>query len=207
MSSATDVKGANEGAAPKRLRGHLRVAAILQTASALFAEKGYDGVTMTEIAARSNTAIGSLYRFFPNKENLADALLKRYGDRIDAELAALAQKAAQIPLEGLADALVDHALAWAPDRAAALVLIEARNMAGAQREKIREQMRRRVGEIVAAVNPGLPEAEVATKAAMLRQLLKSTAANAGDGSEAARAVVQEMRELVRLYLNARVTKA
>ena len=37
-------------------------------------EKGYDAATMTEIAARSGTAIGSLYRFFPSKESLSDAL-------------------------------------------------------------------------------------------------------------------------------------
>jgi AcrR family transcriptional regulator len=195
-------RDAAEGAEPKRLRGHLRVAAILRTASALFAEQGYDAVTMTEIAARSNTAIGSLYRFFPTKEFLADALLKRYGERIDAELSALAQKAGSVPLDALADALVDHALAWAPDRAAALVLIEARAIVGAQRQKIRDQMRRRVGEIVAKVNPALPKAEAETKAAILRQLLKMTAANADD-----EAPVEEMRELVRLYLKGRVAGA
>ena len=37
---------------------------------------------MTEIAARSNTAIGSLYRFFPTKEVLADALLDRYWEQL-----------------------------------------------------------------------------------------------------------------------------
>ncbi|GCE84230.1 TetR family transcriptional regulator [Komagataeibacter diospyri] len=34
---------------------------------------------MTEIAARSSTAIGSLYRFFPTKDVLAAAVLERYG--------------------------------------------------------------------------------------------------------------------------------
>ena len=65
--------------APKRERGRQRVAAIMDAAVELFSEKGYDAATMTEIAARSSTAIGSLYRFFPSKEALADALLQRYG--------------------------------------------------------------------------------------------------------------------------------
>ncbi len=30
---------------------------------------------MAEIAARSGTKIGSLYRFFPNKESLADTIV------------------------------------------------------------------------------------------------------------------------------------
>jgi AcrR family transcriptional regulator len=66
----TRTTGAHE---PKRQRGHLRVAAILEAGVAVFTEKGYDAATMTEIAARSGTAIGSLYRFFPSKDVLADA--------------------------------------------------------------------------------------------------------------------------------------
>jgi len=56
-----------EAVAPKRQRGRERVAAILDAAAQLFIEQG-QAVTMTEIAARSGTAIGSLYRFFPTRE-------------------------------------------------------------------------------------------------------------------------------------------
>jgi hypothetical protein len=60
---------------PQRRNGKLRVAAILKAGEAVIAEKGYEAATMAEIAARSNTKIGSLYRFFPNKEVLANALI------------------------------------------------------------------------------------------------------------------------------------
>src|ERR1700749_522595 len=53
---------------PKRARGRARVEAILVAAGQVFAEQGYDRATMTEIAARSSTAIGSLYRLFPAQE-------------------------------------------------------------------------------------------------------------------------------------------
>jgi AcrR family transcriptional regulator len=197
--SEVALKEPAEGAAPKRARGHLRVAAILQVASALFAERGYDAVTMTEIAALSGTAIGSLYRFFPTKELLADALLRRYGDRIDAELAALAREAGRLPLDALAGALVDHARAWGPDRAAALVLVEARNIVGERRGAIRDMIRRRVGEIVAAINPALPSAAVASKAPLLQHLLKFAVAHSGD-SPAEAALIEEARRLVGLFL-------
>jgi AcrR family transcriptional regulator len=49
----------------------------------LFAEKGYDAVTMTEVAARAGAPIGSLYQFFPSKETLADALLDRLDDALN----------------------------------------------------------------------------------------------------------------------------
>ena len=62
------------------------LAANLMTAAAdVIRERGFDAATMAEIAERAGAKIGSLYRFFPNKDALADAL-----DRItsDAELRA-----------------------------------------------------------------------------------------------------------------------
>lgn len=189
-----------EGAEPKRRRGHLRVAAILQTAGDLFAEQGFDAVTMTSIAARSGAAIGSLYRFFPTKESLADAVLRRFGERIGEDLAALARDAEHLPLENFADAFVDHALAWAPDRAAALVLIEARHIGGAERERLRATLRQRIAEAILRINPGLAPELTAAKARVLQQLFKLVAANAGEGE----AVIGELRALVRRFLREQV---
>ncbi|NCC26054.1 MAG: TetR/AcrR family transcriptional regulator, partial [Deltaproteobacteria bacterium] len=43
---------------------------ILAGALALFAEKGYHNVSMQEIAERTEFATGTLYKFFPSKEDL-----------------------------------------------------------------------------------------------------------------------------------------
>jgi len=75
MSRPSEVPHAK---APQRRNGKLRVAAILKAGAAVISEKGYEMATMAEIAARSNTKIGSLYRFFPNKEVLANALIAHY---------------------------------------------------------------------------------------------------------------------------------
>src|ERR1700748_2786975 len=95
---------------PKRQRGRLRVAAILETGREVIMEKGYDAATMTEIAARSGTAIGSLYRFFPSKESLADALLLRYALHVRNGLAELADQVPNMTLEGVSEACVDFML-------------------------------------------------------------------------------------------------
>ena len=58
----------------------LRVASLMESAAAVIAERGFESATMAEIAARAGAQIGSLYRFFPNKEVLADALIHRYGE-------------------------------------------------------------------------------------------------------------------------------
>ncbi len=63
---------------PKQKRSRQRVEAILNAASELFAEVGYESATIVEIAARSNTAVGSMYQFFANKEAILYALIERY---------------------------------------------------------------------------------------------------------------------------------
>ncbi len=65
-------------AKPKQKRGQMRVDAILNAASEVFAEMRYENATILEIAARANTSVGSLYQFFANKEDILKALVERY---------------------------------------------------------------------------------------------------------------------------------
>lgn len=48
---------------------------IISTALMLFSEKGYHNVSMHEIAEKAEFAIGTLYKFFSNKEDLYKALV------------------------------------------------------------------------------------------------------------------------------------
>lgn len=48
---------------------------LLETASTLFADKGVDNVSMTEIAQEARVGKGTLYRHFNNKAELCHALL------------------------------------------------------------------------------------------------------------------------------------
>src|ERR1700739_2986796 len=79
-SSSIDTSDADTAAdpvrAPRRARGQLRVEALLAAAAEVFAAKGFDAATMTEIAAQSESSIGSLYQFFRTKEAVADALVR-----------------------------------------------------------------------------------------------------------------------------------
>src|SRR6202011_217970 len=70
---------------PQQARGEERLAAILQAAAEVFDEVGFDAATTNMIARRANTAIGSLYDFFPNKETIA----KRMGEQFIVDMQAL----------------------------------------------------------------------------------------------------------------------
>ncbi len=48
---------------------------ILEAALTVFAERGYHRATMNEIARRAEFAVGTLYRFFPSKKALYEALV------------------------------------------------------------------------------------------------------------------------------------
>jgi AcrR family transcriptional regulator len=67
---------------PVQSRSQKRLDAILDAADALFLEMGYANTTTNHVAARAGTSIGSLYRFFPNKESILVALASRYVSRI-----------------------------------------------------------------------------------------------------------------------------
>jgi AcrR family transcriptional regulator len=150
---------------------------------------------MTEIAQRSGTAIGSLYRFFPTKDSIAEALVARYGARIDADLLALETRASLLTPQTLADALAAFMRDLGPDRAAALALIES-STAGAQRETINHAMRRRLAAILQRAFPGLNLAAAGVKAAVLQYLLK----NFGNAQSGPAPVAGELHALLEIYL-------
>lgn len=56
---------------------------ILSAARDLFSEKGYHSVSMHEIAQNAEFAIGTLYKFFQNKEDLYKALVMEQCDRFE----------------------------------------------------------------------------------------------------------------------------
>lgn len=65
-------------AKPSQARGHERVRLILMAALELFKERGFEEVTTNDIAERANIPIGSLYRYYPNKEAIIAALTELY---------------------------------------------------------------------------------------------------------------------------------
>ncbi len=63
---------------------------MLEVALSLFSEKGYHNVSMHEIADKAEFAIGTLYKFFKNKEDFYQALVLEQSDKFhDALLGAI----------------------------------------------------------------------------------------------------------------------
>ncbi|MBW2118536.1 MAG: TetR/AcrR family transcriptional regulator [Deltaproteobacteria bacterium] len=61
---------------------------ILETALDLFSEKGFHNVSMNEIAQKAEFAVGTMYKFFENKEDLYRALVLEQSDKFHLKLTA-----------------------------------------------------------------------------------------------------------------------
>ncbi|MFN7092158.1 MAG: TetR/AcrR family transcriptional regulator [Allorhizobium sp.] len=170
-SQATPAPTAKE---PKRKRGIARVAKLLDAGAAVFAEQGYRAATMTEIAARAEAPIGSLYQFFPNKDVLADALVARYAEHVEAALDRIRAQVADLDGSQLADRLLDVLVAHAAERSLALSLLDARwEQPGVRPGVLRESLRKRITEILTLWRPQLPEEQAEVMSIVLFQAMKS----------------------------------
>jgi AcrR family transcriptional regulator len=187
---------------PLRRRGHLRVAAILEAATEIFAERGYDAATMTEIAARSGTATGSLYRFFPSKESLADALLQRYAQQALDGLSGLVGRAASLPLDDLAGELVEFKLGLEPGRGFALALVDARGGSEAIRSQFRAAMLGALENVLRRAVPGLARERSETMAVLVLHVLKAVSGATRESAATRELLLDEVRTLMKAYLAA-----
>jgi TetR/AcrR family transcriptional regulator len=78
---------------PRREREKLRQRQeMLAAAFDLFSQKGYHNVSMHEIAGKAEFAIGTLYKFFENKEDLYKALVLEQCDKFEDAVARAIEK-------------------------------------------------------------------------------------------------------------------
>ena len=67
---------------PRRERENLRQRGeILETALMLFSEKGYHKVSMQQIAKQAEFGVGTIYKFFANKQDLYRLLIMETAEK------------------------------------------------------------------------------------------------------------------------------
>jgi AcrR family transcriptional regulator/transposase-like protein len=96
---------------PQQKRGKQRVEKILVAAAEVFAEAGFVAATVQQIADRANTAVGSIYQFFPDKLAIFNALFTehlRLTEIIEANF--FAQDIARPLDRGISDYIDAHAI-------------------------------------------------------------------------------------------------
>jgi AcrR family transcriptional regulator len=157
---------------PQQERSERTLAAILDVASSLFAEVGFDAATMTAIAARSGTSIGGLYHYFPDKSSIALALAHQYGRAIEAEWRPLIAHAPELTPRKFADIFVETMLRLVRQHPAYLAMQTA--LVPLRRDPAsRRALRLAIANAFRAKNPELTEERAFLTANVVVQIVSS----------------------------------
>ncbi|MGH9478077.1 MAG: helix-turn-helix domain-containing protein [Terriglobales bacterium] len=195
LKPARLVAGTGPRRVPSQARGRERVERLLAAAAAEIGRRGYAEATMSAIARRAGTAIGSLYQFYPNKEALAETLRARYAAAAAPLWRDLAKAAPQLTTAQLARELVQVSIEMIERCPVFAALVDAPRTEGSNRR--RQQHRRRLAAVLRAGQPGLAPAQALSYAAVVQYVLRGVPI-----LTAARA--PELEELLAGYLKPRL---
>jgi AcrR family transcriptional regulator len=126
----------------ERKRGR-RIQEILATAAALFGERGYDAVSLEDVADRLDVTKGSLYYYFASKDELVTAAIETLGNEWTARLEGLPAGRSGTPAERLRALVREHiGIAVREYPAALRLFLTPQDWPDAQQARIKELRRR-----------------------------------------------------------------
>ncbi|MFF3939415.1 TetR family transcriptional regulator [Streptomyces phaeofaciens] len=188
--------------APVQRRSAERLTRILDACADLLDEVGYDDLSTRAVAQRAGVPIGSVYRFFGNKRQMADALaqrnLERYSERVTERLA----NARRGNWRAAMDAVLDEYLAM-KRTAPGFSLVDFGNQipVGSRQSEPNHRVADRLTDLLADYLGRTPDEDlrrtflVAVETADALVQLAFRVAPEGDPK-----VIEETRELLRAYL-------
>jgi AcrR family transcriptional regulator len=152
---------ATDGTVRWRRRKKARPAELLAAALACFTERGFAATRLEDVAARAGVTKGTVYLYYPNKEELFKAVVRQTLIPNLERLEAVAR--APGPAAGLLERLLDvWATVIAPSPLSAipkLVLTEAGNFPDLARFYLAEVVQRGLGLIAAILRRGVEAGE------------------------------------------------
>lgn len=151
---------------PQQARSREKFDAILEAALRLIHEKGYEQVSVREIARDVGLPIASVYQYFPNKLAIVRQLWEGYtsdlGDLLGAELEAVALAPSEATLQRAVGNVVDHIVAHHRDNPAFLGIWRSVDGSPELRALNRQDTLRVADAIGAAVLKVAPDADPQT---------------------------------------------
>ncbi|WP_171113227.1 MULTISPECIES: TetR/AcrR family transcriptional regulator [Streptomyces] len=188
--------------APVQRRSAERLTRILDACADLLDEVGYDALSTRAVAQRAGVPIGSVYRFFGNKRQMADALAQRnlehYAERVTEHL----KGARRGDWRAAMDAVLDEYLAM-KRTAPGFSLVDFGNQipVGSRQAEPNHRVADRLTDLLADYLPREPDTDlrraflIAVETADALVQLSFRVDPEGD-----EAIIAEMRELLRAYL-------
>lgn len=200
-------KAEDEGVArrvPTQERAKKRVERIIDAASHVFAEEGFEAATMEGIAARAETSIGSIYQFFPNKLSLFNALARHYHDKLRGFFdLLLTGPLLERPWPEILDTGIDAFALFheqEPGFRAVWVGLHLTAEVVNEGEAINREFAKRIEAVLAAKLPGLPPKMRPVVATMMVEILTAMLIVSARRPAEAKPLMSETKALLRRYL-------
>lgn len=156
---------------PQQERGQQRVFALLNAASQVLAEKGYEAATMSEVAERADAAIGSLYQFFPNKQSIACALNTQCGEDIEKLWVPVLSETASLDVEQGLTRLIEVTVRYIDTHPVVLALQQTPKSTWNKSVKLR--LERHIATFLTRMNPTLTKGTAALHATICMRIIKT----------------------------------
>src|ERR1700743_3858907 len=191
---------------PQQERATLRLANFLDAAAELFAEIGYEAATMTAIAERSGSGIGTLYHYFPDKQSMAFALLNQYAQEIEAHWKPLMEQTETLSHAAFAETFLERITEFLRQRPAYLKLLAA-PIRFSRDPAARRALRVAIANAFRAKNPSLTNEKAMLAANITLQMVKGmTTLYAEAGSRERPLIITEYKKALTLYLGSVLSK-
>jgi AcrR family transcriptional regulator len=186
--------------APQQDRSARRLAGFLQAAAELFAAVGYDATTMQAIADRSNSSIGALYNYFPDKESVAATLRQQYAEELQTRLKSVAVESNNLSAVRFAESFIGCITDFVQDRPAWLNL-PAAPVSFRRDQAARKALRSTIADAFRTKNPFLSPERALLAANVAVQIVKGMTALCRESEAKSRDLVAaEFRKVLTSYL-------
>jgi AcrR family transcriptional regulator len=186
--------------APQQDRSARRLAGFLQAAAELFATVGYETTTMQAIADRSDSSIGALYNYFPDKESVAATLREQYGEELQSRVKSLMVESNKQSAVRFAESFIDCIINFVQDRPAWLNLAVA-PISFHRAQSTRKALRSTIAGAFRSKNPLLSPERALLAANVVVQIVKGMTTLWREAEAKSRDVVAaEFRKVLTSYL-------
>lgn len=194
-----------ERALPAQKRSRERRERILEAAARVFAKTGIGGATMDAIALEAGTSIGSLYRFFRDKEAIFRTLHESHFETSRRFIESFAtEELLALPWEQVIRNAIDGFFMFALSDPGFRAVWASLSFTGAMVEEgevVNRELAIRIAPLVGRVFPAVAKAKLPTVATMIVEVVSGmTLAIARREGKERELVLAELKELMVRYL-------
>jgi AcrR family transcriptional regulator len=185
---------------PQQKRSTRRLANFLDVAEVLFVEIGYEATTMTAIAERSGSGIGTLYHYFPDKQSMAFALFNQYTQKVEAYWKPLIEHAEALSHTAFAESFLERVVEFLRERPAYLQLLAA-PIRVSRDPAARRTLRIAIANAFRAKDPSLASEKAMLAANISLQMVKGMTTLYAEASLREKPlIIAEFKKALTLYL-------